>query len=403
VSGRWRVLTLMTLAQAGASVVQQALGSLSPILVETYGLSKAQLGVVFTAMMLGSMAFTAAAGAFTDRWGERRMVFYAGVLMCVGLAGAAAWESYPWLVTCMAVFGIGYAASTPAGGRAILAWFDKDRGFAMGIRQTGVPIGGLVGALTLPLVSAHVGYRLAFLYAAVLVMIPTLMAYFGYRKAPGDGATSMTLASVARGMQALLREPRLFAVMATCMVLTASQIAMNAFVSVTAVSVVGTTAFVGALALACGQAAAGVGRLAWGYTSDRIFHGERLIPFAVISVLAALAAASLALLGRGEVVPLMLGTALLGFSGAGWNGLFAAALAEVGGVDRAASAIGIGLTGIFLASSIAPTAFGILADHTTLRVAWSVVSALALLGVIPVLWLRTHLAAPARRSATGKS
>lgn len=402
-SGRWRVLALMTLAQAGASVVQQALGSLSPILVETYGISKAQLGIVFTAMMLGSMAFTAAAGALTDRWGERRMVFFAGVLMFFGLGGAAVWESYPWLVTCMALFGIGYAASTPAGGRAILAWFDKDRGFAMGIRQTGVPLGGLVGALTLPLVAAHLGYRVAFIYAAVLVMIPTLMAYFGYRESPGDAAPPMTLVSVARGMRALLREPRLFGLMVTCMVLVASQIAMNAFVSVTAVNVVGTTAFIGALALACGQAAAGVGRLAWGYTSDRFFDGERLVPFAMISVLASLAAASLALLGRGAVVPLMVGTAVLGFSGAGWNGLFAAALAEVGGTERAASAIGIGLTGIFLASAVAPTAFGVLADHTTLRVAWFVVSLLALAGVIPVLWLRTHLAAPGRRSATGKS
>ena len=44
-TARWRVLALMTTAQAGASVVQQALGSLSPILVATFALSKAQLGV----------------------------------------------------------------------------------------------------------------------------------------------------------------------------------------------------------------------------------------------------------------------------------------------------------------------------------------------------------------------
>ena len=55
------------------------------------------------------------------------------------------------------LFGAAYAASTPAGGRAILAWFDRDRGFAMGIRQTGVPVGGLLGALTLPLVAHAFG------------------------------------------------------------------------------------------------------------------------------------------------------------------------------------------------------------------------------------------------------
>jgi MFS transporter, ACS family, hexuronate transporter len=392
VNEKWRVLALMTFAQAGASVVQQALGSLSPALVETFALSKAQLGIVFTAMMLGSMVFAALAGALTDRWGERRMVFLAGVLMALALAAAGMWPSYPWLVACMALFGVGYAASTPAGGRAILSWFKRDRGFAMGIRQTGVPIGGLVGALTLPVVSAHAGLRAAFLYAAVLVTVPTLFAYFGYRGAKDDVPSTLTFAAVGRGMRELLREPRVFALMATCMVLVGSQVAMNAFVAITAVNVVGTSAFVGALALACGQAAAGVGRLAWGYMSDRVFHGERLIPFAIIAVLAALAAGTLGLLGHGAVAVLMFATALLGFSGAGWNGLFSAALAEVGGADRAASAIGIGLTGIFLASAISPSAFGVLADHTTLHVAWRVVSALALLGVFPVLWLRVYVA-----------
>jgi ACS family hexuronate transporter-like MFS transporter len=391
-SARWRVLALMTFAQAGASVVQQALGSLSPALVETYGLTKAQLGVVFTAMMLGSMLFTALAGALTDRWGERRMVLVAGALMACALAAAAAWPAYPWLIACMSLFGVGYAASTPAGGRAILAWFKHDRAFAMGIRQTGVPIGGLVGALTLPLVAAHVGYRAAFVYAALLVAVPTLCAFFGYRGAKDDAPSSLTFAAVGRGMRELVREPRVLALMATCMVLVGSQVAMNAFVAITAVNVVGTSAFVGALALACGQAAAGIGRLVWGYLSDRIFHGERLVPFAIIAVLAAVAAAALGLLGRGAVGVLLLATALLGFSGAGWNGLFSAALAEIGGADRAASAIGIGLTGIFLASAISPSAFGLLADHTTLHVAWAVVAGLALLGVFPVLWLRTHVA-----------
>src|ERR1700737_4492343 len=145
-SPRWRVLALMTTAQAGASVVQQALGSLSPIIVAAFVLSKAQLGVIFTALMVGSALFVAASGVMTDRWGERRMVLLSGAAMTLALLAAAVVHSYAALVACIAVFGAAYAASTPAGGRAILAWFDRDRGFAMGIRQTGVPVGGLIGA-----------------------------------------------------------------------------------------------------------------------------------------------------------------------------------------------------------------------------------------------------------------
>ena len=400
-TGRWRVLTLMTTAQAGASVVQQALGSLSPIFVTAFGLSKAQLGVIFTALMLGSALFVGAAGVFTDRWGERRMVLFSGMAMTCALLAATLFASYAWIVACIGVFGAGYAASTPAGGRAILAWFDRDRGFAMGIRQTGVPVGGLFGALTLPLVAHVAGYRAAFAFAAAIVAATTLIAYAGYREQRDDGAPAITLASVVRGMHALARDPRLIGVTLTCMILVSAQAAMNAFLTVTGVAVVGTSAAVAALAFACAQGAAACGRLAWGYVSDRVLRGERLIPFAAICVLAALASAALALTYFGAVAALFVAAIVLGFSAAGWNGLMAATISEIGGSERAASALGIALTAIFLASSAAPTGFGALADHTSLRVAWLATAALTVLGVAPVLWLRGHLAMPHRRDAVG--
>ena len=401
-SERWRVLALMTAAQAGASLVQQALGSLAPSLVATFALSKAQLGVAFTAMFVGATCFTAISGVFTDRWGERVMVLASGVVMTIALLAAPLVPHYPWLVAWLTIFGAGYAASTPAGGRAILAWFDHDRGFAMGIRQTGVPVGGLIGALTLPFVASFAGLRAAFVYAALMVAVPTAIAYLGYREMRDESAPMVTLASVARGMRALIRDPRLFAVTFTCMILAATQLEMNTFVTITAVNAVGTSAKIAALAFASAHAAATFGRLGWGYVSDRVLGGERLVPLAVICVLAAVAAGALGLLGRGEIVPLFIASMLLGLSGAGWNGLFAAALAEVGGTERAASALGIGLTAVFGASAVAPTAFGALADVTSLHLAWGATATVALLGVVPVLWLRAHLAEPLRRSATGE-
>ncbi len=398
-SGRWRVLALMTTAQAGASVVQQALGSLSPILVAEFALSKAQLGAVFTALMLGSACFTAAAGVMTDRFGERRMVLVSGITMTIALLAASLVPSYPWLVGWIFVFGASYAASTPAGARAVLAWFDRDRGLAMGIRQTGVPVGGLIGAVTLPLVAHVAGYRGAFVFAAAVVIVSTLIAVLGYRDAEDARAPSASLGSLARGMRTLARDPRLIGVTLTCMILVSVQLAMNAFLTVTGVTIAGVSPAVAAAAFACAQGGAAAGRLAWGFLSDRVLGGERLVPFAIICVLAALASAALAMLHRGAVVPLFVAAIVLGLSGAGWNGLMAAALAEVGGAERAASALGLALTAIFLASSVAPSAFGALADHTSLRIAWIGTAALASAGVVPVLWLRAHLA-PGRRSAT---
>ena len=390
---RWRVLALMTAAQAGSSLLQQALGSLSPLLLATFALNKAQLGIVFSAILLGAACFTALSGAFTDRWGERKMLLVSALVMTAALLGAALFENYHWLVAMMCVYGAGYAASTPAGGRAILAWFGRDRGFAMGIRQTGVSAGALVGAVGLPIVAAGAGYRAAFVFAAVLVVLPSGFAFALYRESRNDDLPRSSLSTVARAMKVLARDPRLIAVTLTSMLLSATQFVMNAFLTVTATNVVRTSTHVAGFVLATAFAASICGRIGWGYVSDRYFGGDRLVPLAATCVLAAAASAVLAFLSPGAVVALFCAGALLGLSASGWNGLMAAALSEVGGTERAASALGLGLTGIFAASAVGPWLFGLTADHSSLKWAWAAVAVTTLFAAAPVVRLRLSAAA----------
>ena len=116
---RWRMLALMTGSQVGGAIVQQGLGSLAPVLLVTFALSKTQLGTVFTALAIGSAPFTTLAGVIVDRYGERVVTLWGGVLLGATLLAASAVASYPWLVACIFLFGISYAAQTPAGGRAV--------------------------------------------------------------------------------------------------------------------------------------------------------------------------------------------------------------------------------------------------------------------------------------------
>jgi MFS family permease len=390
---RWRVLALMTGAQAGASPIQQALGSLSVALVAAFGLSKAQLGVAFSALLIGCTCCTAAAGALIDRWGERRMLLISTIVMSIALVGTIASATYPWLVAMMTLYGAGYAASTPAGGRAILTWFDRERGLAMGIRQTGVSVGALVGALVLPAVAAGPGgYRGAFVLAALIVAVPSLAAYAFYRESRTERATQATLRDVLAGMLELGRDVRLVAVTLTCMSLSATQFIVGAFLTITAVAVVHTSAATAGFALAVVFVFAILSRLGWGFVSDRYGGGDRLLPLAVIAALGGVASVVLALLAPGAVVPLFGASVLLGISVAGWNGLMAAALSEIGGAERAASALGLGLTGIFASSAVAPWLFGLVADATSLTHAWAWVALVSFSGMVPVLWLRAAVA-----------
>jgi MFS family permease len=386
---RYRMLGIMTAAQAGASVVQQALGSLGPILLVTFALNAKQLGVLFTALYLGSAAFTAVSGVLTDRLGERRMLAISGSIMTLSLLAAAAFENYAWLVACVFVFAIGYAPVMPAGGRAMLAWFKRDRGFAMGIRQTGVPVGGLIGAVVLPLAAAHfAGYRGALITAAVLVGLPSLLACVLYREPVMEPQPPSTSANLMTGMRTLLRDPRLIAATITCSLLMNTQVAMNGFLTITAIRHLHASPGLANTALAGGFIAAGVARLFWGWFSDRAMPGKRIELLAGLSALSALSTSLFALLPVGQVWLIIPAAALIGLFGAGWNGVMAAALAEIGGPERAASAVGLTLTFVFGLSAVGPLIFGAIADRASLQVAWFVTSALALAGVLPALWLR---------------
>ena len=397
--GRYRILSLLTATQIGSAVIQQGIGVLAPFFIAEFALTKAQFGVLVGAMFLGTACFTAVAGAMTDRLGERRMIGISAALMTLALLSACALENYTWLVASMALFGIGYASSAPAGTRAILGWFDKDRGFAMAFRQTGVTIGGALAALLLPFMALHYGgYHTALLAAAVLVAVPAAVTLLVYREPTfARPRGRQTFAQILRELPTLARDPRLLAVVGTAAVLVSLQQAMNGFLTVTNVNVVGLTPTQAAVAFAFAQGSATFGRLFWGWVSDRFLGGERIGLLGFLAVIGALSAFAVALLGPGSqawAIPVAL---FLGMGAAGWNGIQVAALGEIGGPTRAGSVLGIALTVIFGASAIAPVVFGALADRTSLTTAWIAFASVALLGVIPpVLLKRRKAAAPAR-------
>jgi len=399
VIGRYRILALLTATQVGSAVIQQGLGVLAPFFIAEFALSKAQLGLLFGGMFLGTASCTAIAGAMTDRLGERKMIAISAGLMTLALLCACAVENYVWLVASMTLFGIAYASSAPAGTRAILGWFDRDRGFAMSFRQTGVTIGGAVAALLLPFMALHYGgYRAALLASAVLVAVPAAITLLIYRE-PGFERPRKTqrFADIMRELPVLARDPRLLTVAGTAIMLVSLQQAMNGFLTVTNVTVVGLSPTRAAVAFACAQGGATFGRLFWGWVSDRFLGGERIGLLGALSVLGALSAFAVARQGpttQAWAIPVAI---FLGIGAAGWNGVQVAALGEIGGPARAGSVLGIALTVIFGASAIAPVAFGAVADHTSLPTAWTVFATLALFGVIPpVLLKRRRPPIPAR-------
>jgi MFS family permease len=383
----YEVLALFTGAMVGASLLIMSTGTLMPCFNSALHLSQAQMGWLLSIQFIGSVAMTSVAGVLTDRFGDRAVVQWSGVIMGVALIVAAAVQSYAWLISWLLVYGIGYAAVTPAGSHAIIFFFKKsDRGFAMGVRQCGVPLAGVIGSLLLPAIALRFDYRYSLVTAGILTLVACSIASRLYREPEALEGERVSLRAMLVEMVVIAREPRLILLTLTSMVLICGQLALMGFLTLTLVQRAGYSLGLALSIFTLSQVAAIFGRLAWGWISDHVFAGSRTLPLATNCILVALAALGIASIDAGTPLWIAILLALaLGFTAEGWIGVSVIGFAEIGGEEHAGSALGVGLTWTLLAAFATPALFGALAQVHGYDVAWRGLALLVAFGVAPAL------------------
>ena len=147
---KWVILAVGLASQTAISAVRQGLPSIAPALRDTYSLSLQQLGLVLAAINVGIVLTLFVWGVLADRIGERT-VLTTGLAAAAGaLVGAALAPSFGWLLAGLLAAGMAGASAIGGSGRAVMGWFERsERGMALGVRQTGVPLGGGLAAIAL--------------------------------------------------------------------------------------------------------------------------------------------------------------------------------------------------------------------------------------------------------------
>jgi MFS family permease len=383
----YEVLGLFTGAMVGASLFIMATGALAPILESVFNIGPTQLGLVLSVQLVGALLTTAIAGMLTDRFGDKKMVFWTGLFMGSALICASLVTNYHWLLFWLFIYGIGFAAVTPAGCHAIIFFFKKeDRGFAMGVRQCGVPLAGIIGSLLLPAIALRFHYESALVTAGVLTIAACTLASLLYRQPKELSGERVAWSAMFKEMLVISRDARLILMTLVCMVLICAQMVLMAFLALAFVHQAEFTTTLAVAFFTLSQVAAMFGRLSWGWSSDHLFSGSRALPLAVVCVLTA--AIALAFSFVSPATSLWVDGLLavsLGFCAEGWFGVGAIGLAEIGGEEHAGSSLGVGLTWSFLAAFIAPALFGALSEVNGFAFAWRALALLEIVGIVPAL------------------
>jgi MFS family permease len=370
---RWTILALGTAAQASYSAVFLGLPVLAPHFQREYELGLVEIGLVLAAVNAGSIVTLLPWGLLTDRVGERAVLAAGLAAAAVALAAASFAPDLGLLVLALVVAGAAGASVNAASGRAVMSWFAAaQRGFALGIRQTAVPLGGAAAALVLPPVAAAGGLRAGILVLAGGCLLTALAGAAGLREAPPDDGEP--LGDVAHP----LRDGRIWRLSVGSSLLIGAQTSILAFAVLFLHGERGLSTAAAAGVLATMQALGAGLRVATGRWSDRI--GARIAPLlrlsfalaAALALSAALSGAPLALL-----VPALVAAGALSLS---WNGLSFTATAELAGRARSGAALGFQQTALSVAAAATPPVFASLVHASSWAVAFGLAALLPLAG-----------------------
>jgi MFS family permease len=277
-------------------------------------------------------------------------------------------------------------------GRAVMAWFQEgERGFAMSVRQMALPAGGALGALILPTIAEHLGFRAVYATIAAFCFITTAFAW-AWLHEPPMRATAPANQSAAPSQSG--RGPpsngvlwrMVWGVGALCV----PQIAAVTFAAVFLHDVghLGTAAISGSIVAF--QIGAAITRVWSGRFTDR--HKNRRPFLKACALLTAAIFGSLGLLvGLASVSASYAGPAIAaavalvvlgGTVAQTWHGIAYTELATLAGGKYVATALGLGNTIVFVIYFLTPLAIPLVLQVSAWKGVWLAAAAAAVLAFV---------------------
>jgi MFS family permease len=371
---RWSIMIISLGVAASSFLFINGVAFLIPSLQARRGISLTEASLLSSMPSWGMVVTLLLWGYVLDRVGERVVLTAGSALTAVAACAAASAHSMVLVGINLFLGGMAAAGCHTAGGRLVSAWFPpRQRGLAMGIRQTAQPLGIALGALVIPELGER-GPRAGLMFLAVACTVAAVASAIGIVDPPRKSrkaATREELASPYRG------SPVLWRIHAVAGLLMIPQTVTVTFMLVWLMGHHGWSVAAAGGLVTLSQLLGALGRIAVGRWSDRV--GSRMRPVRTIAIAAAVTLFLLALTddtGSGYDVLLMVAISVIAVLD---NGLEATAITEYAGPFWSGRALGMQNTTQRLMAAGGPPLFGALIMAAEYPAAW------ALCGLFPLV------------------
>lgn len=378
--GAAAILGATLAAQIAVAMGIMTVPVLAPWVAARLDIDPSRIGLYSAVAFAGAIAFTSLAGSVVGRYGGLRTTQIALALGAAGMAATLTGWTPAVLVGAFAA-GMGYGVATPAASHLLARTVPaRRRGLAFSVKQTGVPAGGFLLGLTVPVIAASHGWEwgVAAVIAAFLlvaVAIQPLRARFDGDRDPGR---RIGAAETPAAIRMVLADGRLRPLAMAAFAYAWMQLSLFSFFVVAMVERGGLDPVAAGVAFSVMHAGGTVGRPALGWASDRLLPARpllSLVGFGIFAVGLAMAA-----LDEDWPAALLWGASFVaGLVAAGWNGVYIGEIARIVPAERVGRATGGVSAFAFLGVATGPAAFsGVVAATGSYPAAFLAVGAIAL-------------------------
>ncbi len=192
---RWSVVAIMFVFMLLHQSDKLLIGSLTPNIMDTFGITMAQMGAVSTGALLVGALFYPVWGYLYDRYARAKLLALASFLW-----GATTWlnaiaPTYPAFLVTRASTGID-DSSYPGIYSLISDYFGpRVRGRVIGLLQVAMPLGFLAGMLLALSLRNTIGWRAVFYITGTLGILLAVVIFFAVKE-PKRGGSEPELAGV---------------------------------------------------------------------------------------------------------------------------------------------------------------------------------------------------------------
>jgi MFS family permease len=334
---------------SAASLASIAYSANAPLIRMTFGLSEVEVGAIASCIYLGATASSISSGRLTDSLGVGPVLAMSMLALAIGLVVSAIAPLAAIFFGGLFVVGLGYGAVNPPTNVLANPADPRRRALSMSIKQSGVPLGGILAGFIVPLAAAATGWRWSLLIPiAACGALAIVSARLG-RVTSTDGDRNPAIEPGPRS-----RLPHAYAY---GFVMAGIQVAVFILLAVYLVDERGFSPGRAGASLGILLVGGLVGRPAWGWVSDRLHH-DRVRVLQAAALLSAGFLALLPLTNDDWLVPVLVG---VGLCSVGWNGVFLAMLTEIVPPGLIGSTTGVAMLLVHFGAVVFPPLVGLVA------------------------------------------